>query len=116
MLSIFSACRRVFSRVILLVALVSLFNLVGWSISLNQPSYAAVSSSKEALRDIQKDMQEINPEQAYEKATEGGQDPKMEVQKKYEENLQEYYEENPEKSGILGGAKELINRVTADEK
>lgn len=115
MSSTFSFFKQILRRGIFVVVLVSLINLAGWFLPTIQPSYANVSSSAEELKDIRKDLAEKDPEQIYEKATDPSTDPKMGVEKTYEKNLKEYYNENPDKGGILGGAKELINKITEEK-
>ncbi len=106
---------QVLRRVILMIVLVGLFNLAGWFIFVNQPSYAAVSSPKEELNDIRKDLERKNPQEMYEEALDVSKDPKMGEQKKYEENLKKYKQENPDQGGLLKGAKELVNQVTGND-
>ncbi|NJK48517.1 hypothetical protein HC931_10305 [Candidatus Gracilibacteria bacterium] len=95
----------------LLIALVSLFNLVSWFSLPTQPSYA-VMGKNEALTEIEKDQSLQDPKQVYEKAIEIDEKPKIAAQKQYKENVKDYYKEHPEESGILGEAKEIVEKVT----
>lgn len=100
-------------RVLLLIGVVSLFNLVSWSSPLTQPSYA-VSSPQEALQEIKRDQAEQSRTQAYEEAVEVTENPKMGVEKAYEEEMAEFRKEHPDEGGIVEGAKELVGKVTGD--
>lgn len=114
MIHILSSFKEFLRRSAFLVVLVGSLNIVTWFLPTVQPSYADLSSPEEAIEEIQKDLE--NPEQLYEKATEISKDPKMGVEKKYDENIQEYYQENPEQGGILGGAKKVIDEITTTDK
>lgn len=107
--------KQVLRRGIVFLVLVSLITLAGWFLPSIQASYADLNNPAEELKEIRKDLAEKNPEQIYEKATDPSADPKMGVEKTYEENLKEYYNENPDKGGILGGAKELINKIREEK-
>ncbi|PSF36147.1 hypothetical protein C7H19_14205 [Aphanothece hegewaldii CCALA 016] len=115
MSSTFSFFKQILRRGIFVVVLVSLINLAGWFLPTIQPSYAGVSSPAEELKDIRKDLAAQDPEKIYEEATDPSVDPKMGVEKKFEENLKEYNKENPDQGGLLGGAKELINKITEEK-
>ncbi len=105
---------RLLRRGIVLIACLSLFNVVTWLSFPASPSYA-VSSPKEALQEIQKDQATQDPKQAYEKASEITEDPKMGVEKAYEQNIDEYYKEHPEDTGLIKGAKGLLDKVTGND-
>jgi hypothetical protein len=102
---------QVFRKGILLVTLVGLFNLIGWLNIFTQPSYA-VSDPQEAIQEIRKDLAEQNPEKIYEEATKVAEDPKRGVEKKYEKNMSEFYEEHPEEGGIIQEAKAIVKGAT----
>lgn len=108
---IFKTFMPVFRKGILLVTLVSLFNLIGWLNIFTHPSYA-VSEPQEAIQEIRKDLAEQNPEKLYEEATNVDKDPKRGVEKKYEKNVSEFYEEHPEEGGIVQEAKALVKGAT----
>lgn len=105
---------RLLRRGIILFVCLSLFNVVTWFSFPAAPGYA-VSSPKEALQEIQRDQATQDPKQAYEKAAEITEDPKMGVEKAYEQSIDEYYKENPEDTGLIEGAKELLNKVTGND-
>lgn len=115
MSSTFSSFKQILRRGMILLALVSLVNIASWFLPNIQSSYANVSSPAEELKEIRKDLAAQDPEKMYEEATAPIADPKMAPEKKYEENLKEYYKENPDKGGVLGGAKELINKITEEK-
>jgi hypothetical protein len=114
MQAIVSTTMQAFRKSFLPIAFVCLFNLIGWFGFFVGPSYA-VSNTKEALMDIRKDMATQDPQKVYEEATEADRKPKIAEQKKYEKNVNEYYEEHPEEGGLLQEAKELVNTVTSNE-
>jgi hypothetical protein len=99
---------------VLFLALVSLFNVLSWFSFPTQPSYA-VMGKNEALQEIEKDQATQNPEQVYEKAIEVDEKPKIAAQEKYQENVKGYYQEHPEEAGILGEAKQIVDKVTGQE-
>lgn len=105
---------KVLRKGVLLLALVSLFNIVSWFSLPIQPSYA-VMEPNEALQEIEKDQTMQSPERVYEKAVEVDKKPKIAAQEKYKENVKGYYQEHPEEAGILGEAKEIVDKVTRKE-
>ncbi len=61
-------------------------------------------------------LREEQRQDAYEEATEAvSSNPKQGIEKIYEEDLQEYREENPNKGGLIEGAKDLVEKVTGKE-
>jgi len=108
------AFMQVLRKGILIVVFACLLNLVGGLSIFNLPSYAA-SSPQEALEDIRQDKAKQNPEAFYEKATKVSEDPKMGVEKNYEKNLKEFYQENPEEGGLIEGAKQLVDKATGQK-
>ena len=102
---------KVLQKGLFLLALVGLFNVLSWFSFPTQPSYA-VMDKNEALSEIEKDQAMQNPEQVYEKAIEVDEKPKAAAQEKYKENVKGYYQEHPEEAGILGEAKEIVDKVT----
>lgn len=99
---------------LLLVALIGLLNVVSWFSLPNNSVYAA-SSPNEYLQEIQKDQTSKDRQKAYQEATKITEDPKMGVEKEYEEEVDEYFEEHPEEGGALQGAKNLVNKVTGKD-
>ncbi|NJO39896.1 MAG: hypothetical protein HC769_04035 [Cyanobacteria bacterium CRU_2_1] len=98
---------------ILLIVCVCLFGILFSTLS--QPSYA-VSTPKQALTEIRSDQSTQSPEEAYEEAAEVIDDPKMGVEKEYEQNIDKYFQEHPEEGGLIESAKELINQVTGGDQ
>lgn len=96
---------------LLLVAFVSLLNIASW-FSLPNSSAYAVSSPDEYLQEIKRDQASKDRQEAYKEATEITEEPKVGVEKEYEEEVNEYFEEHPEEGGALQGAKNLVNKVT----
>lgn len=100
-------------KVLLLVAFVCLFNIV-WVSFPHSSSYAA-SSTQEYLNEIKKDQAMKDRQEAYKEATEITEDPKMGVEKEYEAEVEEYFEEHPEEGGVLQEAKQFVNKVTGND-
>jgi hypothetical protein len=98
-----------FSLSIFLVGMLSLF--VGFTINA-QPSYADVSTPKQALQEIKKDQASESPTQAYDEMTKVVEDPKVGIEKEYEKNEQKYFSEHPESESLVEKAKELVGKVT----
>jgi hypothetical protein len=115
MISLISVFTQLLRRGSILLVLVSLFNLATWFLPIISPSYADVSSPAEAIQEIRKDLAEQDPQRLYVEGTSNSGDPKREVEEKYQENLKEYYQENPEKNTLLGEAKELFNKESDRE-
>lgn len=109
---IFASFKQILKQGLLLVLLAGLLNFASLFTPSVQPSLADVSSPAEEIKEIRKDLAQQDPEKLYEEATQPTADPKMEAEKKYEANLNEYYKENPDKAGILGEAKQLIEKIT----
>jgi len=95
---------------LLLLVFVSLLNVVSWFGVPTHSAYAA-SSPDEYLQEIRKDQTMKDRQEAYKEATEITEDPKMGVEKEYEAEVDEYFEEHPEEGGVLQGAKNLVNKV-----
>ncbi|GAB4368832.1 MAG: hypothetical protein Kow00121_08230 [Elainellaceae cyanobacterium] len=89
--------------------------LIGGLCLFTQPSYA-VSTPDEALQEIRRDQAASSREEAYETRSQITEDPKMGVEKEYEEEVEEYFEEHPEEGGIVEGAKQLINKATGKDE
>lgn len=96
---------------LLLLVFVSLLNVVSWFGVPNHSAYA-VSSPDEYLQEIQKDQTRKDRQEAYKEATEITDKPKTGVEKEYEAEVEEYFEEHSEEGGVLQGAKSLVNQVT----
>ena len=117
---IFSAIGGVLVKRVLMFGLMCLLSVSGLFIFVNQPALAdkplsAKIDSTYKTREAAGVRQEQRQE-AYDEATEAiSSDPKQGLEEIYEEDLQEYREENPDKSGLLGGAKELVDKVTGQD-
>jgi len=98
-----------FFIVAILVGVVSFSGGFGSSI---QPSYADVSTPKQALKEIQKDQAVESPAKAYEEMTKIVEDPKVGIEKEYEKKEQEYFKDHPDAGGLVEQAKELVTKVT----
>jgi hypothetical protein len=109
MRSMASSFNRFFGKVFFVLALVCSFS-VGWLGLPQQSSYAA---EKPTMSQMQSESSLESREQAYEKAKEIADDPKMGIQKEYEEEVEVYREENVE-GGIIEEAKELVTKVTGN--
>jgi flagellar biosynthesis/type III secretory pathway M-ring protein FliF/YscJ len=97
----------------LLVMFIGLLNIVSW-FSLPNRAALAASSPDEYLQEIRKDQAAKDRQQAYQDAVEVTEDPKMGVEKEYEEKVEEYFEAHPEEGGVLQGAKDLVNQATGN--
>lgn len=100
---------------LLLLVFVSLLNVVSLLAVPNHSAYA-VSSPDEYLQEIKKDQTMKDRQEAYKEATEITEDPKAGVEKEYEAEVEEYFEEHPEEGGVVQGAKNLVNQVTGKDK
>ncbi len=74
------------------------------------PSFAATNSYKAAIeRDIQ--QEDENRLEAYESAKETVNS-RNGLEKEYEENEEAYLEEHPEEGGLIGGAKQVLEKLS----
>jgi hypothetical protein len=112
---VISSLWQIVRKGLLIVVGVSLFNVLGWFSLATQPSYA-VSSPEEYLTEIRKDQSMKDRQEAYKEATEITEDPKMGIEKEYEREVDQYFEEHPEEGGIVQEAKELVNKVTSSDE
>jgi hypothetical protein len=117
---IFSAIGGVLVKRVLMFSLMCLLSVSGLFIFASQPALAerpvsakidsAYQTSQAAGRS-QEQRQD-----AYDEATEAiSSDPKQGLEEIYEEDLQEYREQNPDRGGLLEGAKELVDKVTGQD-
>lgn len=109
-----STLMSVLRKGLLLVAFVSLFNVASWFGMPSQTAHA-ISTPDEYLQEIRKDQTMKDRQEAYKEATEITENPKMGVEKEYEAEVEEYFEEHPEEGGVLQGAKDLVNQVTGKD-
>jgi hypothetical protein len=77
-----------------------------------QSSSADVSTPQQALQEIKKDQASESPAQAYEAMTKVIEDPKVGIEKEYEKNEQQYFEDHPDSANLIEKTKELVNSVT----
>lgn len=91
-----------------------LVSFAGWS-AFSQPSNAAVSTPEEALQEIQRDQAQQDRQEFYRQQVEVTEQPKTGVEKEYEQNIEQYYQETGE-GGVVEGAKALVNKVTGGDK
>ena len=118
----FSALGRVIVKRILLVGLLGLLGLSGLFIFANQPALADKPLQLEEKFDSAyllseaPEVQEEQRQEAYEEAVEAvSDDPKQGLEEIYEEDLKDYREENPDKKGLVEGAKNLVDQVTGKD-
>lgn len=106
---------------VLIIGLMSLLSLSGLFIFGNQPAFADKKSAESAAIDRAYDLSEAagfkeeDRQEAYEEATEAVANPKVGLEKIYEEDLKEYKEENPSENVLVEGAKELVEKVTGKD-
>jgi hypothetical protein len=111
---------RSLCRFFLTAALGGILVLSGFGIGFGmntQPSYAETSTPKQALQEIKRDQAAENPAATYEEMKQITEDPKTGIEKEYEKNEQEYFQEHPEQGGLVEQAKTLVTKVKGtDEK
>ncbi len=119
---ILSTIGQAFAKRILILGLVSLLSLSGLFMFSNQPALAdkALSSEEKIDRAYTYNeaagLQEEDRQAAYDAAAQAVQeDPKVGIEKIYEEDLKEFKKENPDENGLLEGAKDLVEKVTGKD-
>lgn len=100
-----------FYKLLMVTVLVGLISFTSGFSSSVQPTYADVSTPKQALREIQKDQATESPAKAYNEMTKIVEDPKVGIEKEYEKKEQEYFKDQPDGGGLVEKAKELVNKV-----
>lgn len=106
---------------VLIIGLMGLLSFSGLFVFGSQPAFANTTSTKEAAIDRAYDMSEAagfkeeDRQEAYEEATAAVANPKVGLEKIYEEDLKEYQEENPSENVLVEGAKELVEKVTGKD-
>lgn len=108
-----STLKDVFGKGMYVLALVVLLNVAGWMMA--PASYAVPSSSDSSLTQTNNQESAESREEAYEEAQEVVNDPKRGVEKEYEKNRDEYFQEHPGEGGVVQGAKNLVDKVTGQE-
>jgi hypothetical protein len=121
---IFSAVVQAFGKGILIFSLMSLLSLSGLFIFANQPALAdkPLNKSPQAQEAIDRaytlsegaGLIEEDRQAAYDRATDAVNDPKG-LDKIYEKDLKAFKKTNPDESGLLEGAKDLVDKVTGKE-
>jgi hypothetical protein len=118
----FSAIGIALGKRILLVSLMGLLALSGLFVFTNQAALADRSLQPQEKIDRAYTMSEAtglreeDRQEAYEEATEAvSSDPKEGLEEIYEEDLKAYREDNGDEGGLLGGAKDLVDKVTGKE-
>lgn len=117
---IISAVGQAFGKRILIFGLMSLLSLSGVFIVANQPALANKSLPPEEKIDhayYLSQVAEIPEEErqsAYDEAAEAVKEPKKGLEKIYEKDLKDYKKENPGNSGLVEGAKKLVDKVTGN--
>lgn len=118
----FSAIGKALTKRILLVSLMGLLALSGLFVFTNQPALADRPLQPQEKIDRAYTMSEAtglreeDRQEAYEEATEAvSSDPKEGLEEIYEEDLKAYKQENSNDGGLLGGAKDLVDKVTGKE-
>lgn len=102
---------------VLIIGLISFLSLSGLFVYSNQPAFADKAPAEAAI-DRAYDMSEAagfkeeDRQEAYEEATQAVANPKVGLEKIYEEDLKEYKEENPSQNTLVEGAKDLVEKVT----
>lgn len=114
----------VVTKQLLIIGLMCLLSLGGLFTFNNQPAYANKildkSTPSEAAIDRAYEMNEAagfkeeDRLEAYEEATEAVANPKVGLEKIYEEDLKEFKKENPEENSLVEGAKDLVEKVTGN--
>ncbi|GAB4176234.1 MAG: hypothetical protein Fur006_07150 [Coleofasciculaceae cyanobacterium] len=117
---IFSALGGVLVKRILMFGLIGLLSVSGLFIFVNQPALAdnPLSAKMERASKMNEaaGLRQEPRQESYDEVTEAiSSDPKQGLEEIYEEDLQEYKEENPDKGGLLEGAKELVDKVTGQD-
>lgn len=122
MQSLFSTIGKSLGKRILLISLMGLLVLSSVFVFTNQPALADRPSQAQDKIDRAYNMNESaglreeDRQEAYEEATEAvGSDPKEGLEEIYEEDLKAYKQDNADNGGLLGGAKNLVDKVTGQE-
>jgi hypothetical protein len=91
-----------------------LMSMIGFAsyFAIADSAYADVSSPKQAITEIEKDLSTENRGELYEEEVKVIENPKVEIEKQYEENVKEYFEENPDQGNVLEKVKDLVTPDT----
>jgi hypothetical protein len=96
---------------LLLVMWVGMISFSSYGIA--QPAHADIATPKQARTEIQNDLAAEDREGLYEAEVKVLENPKVEIEKQYEDNVEEYYEKNPDQGSVIDKVKDL---VTPDKK
>ncbi|MBW4577807.1 MAG: hypothetical protein KME08_21465 [Aphanothece sp. CMT-3BRIN-NPC111] len=109
---ILSVVGQAFRKTILILSLISLLGLSNSFIFASQPAYAAKLTPEEKIDRAHNYSGAAGiREESYEEEVEEAKSP-AKMEKAYEEDLKEYRESQPDKGGLVEGAKELVEKVT----
>lgn len=124
MQQIFSAIGQAFAKRILVLGLMSLLSLSSLFIFANQPAWADKPLNRPSQSEAAIDraytlsegtgLKEEDRQAAYDEATDALNDPKG-LDKIYEEDLKEFKKENPGQTGLVEGAKKVVDKVTGKD-
>lgn len=122
MQQMFSSIGKAVGKRLLLISLMGLLALSGLFVFPHQPALAdrplqAQDKIDRAYKMSESaGLREEDRQEAYEEATEAvGSDPKEGLEEIYEEDLKAYKQENSNEGSLLGGAKDLVDKVTGKE-
>ncbi|AFZ21681.1 hypothetical protein [Allocoleopsis franciscana] len=131
MQQLFSTVWGALGKRILVFGLMGLLSVSGLFIFANQPALAgqplqvqqhiiSQAGSKSVNRAYTQTeglgLPDAPPQESYDEVTEEvSSNPKQGLEEIYEEDLKDYKKENAKDSGILEGAKDLVNKVTGKE-
>lgn len=87
-----------------LVGMVSAFS----PSAIAEAAFAPALPPKQALEEIRQDLATQDRATLYEAEAPANKNPKMEIEKKYEENLKEFVKENPDQGGVIDKVKDLL--------
>lgn len=119
---IFSAIGEALAKRLLIFGLMSLLSLSGLFVFANQPALADVPSRRPTEEAIDRaytmseatGLREEARQEAYDEATEAINDPQG-IEKIYDEDVKAFKQETSDGSGLLEGAKDLVDKVTGKE-
>jgi len=96
-------------------ALLTFISLSGIFIATEQPALALQSTASQVVSPSATSSTAANREAEYEKEAKAATSPEAQ-EEAYEEDLEQYKEANPDaKTGLVEGAKELVEKVTGDQ-
>lgn len=90
-----------------LILLVGMFSAFSPS-AIAEVQFAPALPPKAALQEIRQDLATQDRATLYEEEATANKNPKMEIEKKYEENLKEFVKENPDQGNVIDKVKDLL--------